>query len=875
MGAFAGAKELNLLLSNDVLDNIQLDEPISFYPARATVEEKKESRHPKSENSMLPKFSPTYPRIFQSSTGSSTTRDIRLRHSEILPRCLPFQDEPAGSSPFAFEDSNRLVPSSMTRSEVTESQRTETFKMRSRLADELATLKSNVMDSSAKAVQRLQNPRTKVSSVLPIDANRKHSAAVDQPLHSIPTDHMDRDAPTTTNHGYTSSIASVVFSIPRNNTVHSESSLEQPFSTMETIRDSFEGYTLGDHAEYLHLRKEHGVVYVCDVGTLLVHSRIPYLVKEYPSPIPNNQLTALFSGLDPVFSKQAQAQALGHGEMHANANNYNKNSNNNNKNHNTRNNHPPEILPVRTLAFRIRPDIKTSVILDAIQKAVDDTQEPFVRRKRENGHFQCVVAHPEAPYILDAQLCTAMTSALERQLLVRIYHVNEDQQAALEVLRMQSSPKMYTHHVGYADDVEIQPSAIHLDTVTKLQGGSSMHDLNLCLKETSSLLQWIHTIAKSHDRINPLDTPSPRKTIKETSSYLLSNFHSAPSVQQYSSTKNDEPCFPSLSTEDASILQSSWPLLLNIWMGLVSSNAAFHSLDDLPLAHPLVMDSLYLYQIRQLARDPGRDEHERMAEQWEQHASRAELAHENFLALIEPVWKHYQLSELQPLPTPRLAGLYTFSAATNMSLEDDATLALALMASNQVICSHSAQATATTYTTPPESIVDEMARNVFAALREQDEKDQQRYLKEKNTEIMKRLVEIQSRQRELLAELDDPENLQLRQAAKEFSSLARQAKNVKGRMDRVIPTKVPLLELQTTRLACYITPIRMLMVGKGMFAQTNVFDLKAVEFHVVQILQTNYLHVIDKEGEVIYKYRPPIDAQNLKVFLDTLKALLE
>ena len=593
-------------------------------------------------------------------------------------------------------------------------------------------------------------------------------------------------------------------------------------------------YTLGDHAEYLHLMKEDDVDY-CDVTYLLVDSGIPRLAKDYPSPIPPGKLTTLYFGLERTFRKVLPNDGDG------------------------KDLESWEPIPVRTMTFRIRPDTESGKVIDALKFAVEDREEPCVILKRQDGHFQCaVIPNYGAPYLVDAQLCVARTSVLERQLLLRVYHTTDDEEACMEVERLRSQEHLQPP--DYRDDQNSKDKAsCEGEKVANGQKPYGMYAMNLYLKEASSLLQSIRSISKTNDATNPLDVPSPKKTIKETFAYMLENHESVPSVQEcYSNT--DQPCFPSLSSDDSLILQFSWPLLLSMWIGLIKSQAAFHTLERIPMVSPVVLDSLYQSQIRQLSRDAMLGDLELKTEELRKQERRAENIYENFLLVLELAWQKYDLPIPQPLP-PRNDFETVESSRSTSSYS---VLILALIACNQKEYDDNDN---------PESVVDDVVGKVFAAFADQDEKEKQQCLNDRHAEIMKRIMNLEIHQRDLLAQLENPETPHLCKFAKEFCQKAQAATNTKGRINRLITPKVPLLELSTTRETCYITATRMLIVPNGMFAHTTLLDLKAVEFEVTCITNPTYLHILNDQGEIIYKYRPPINISQLKLFLETLKVM--
>jgi hypothetical protein len=143
-------------------------------------------------------------------------------------------------------------------------------------------------------------------------------------------------------------------------------------------------------------------------------------------------------------------------------------------------------------------------------------------------------------------------------------------------------------------------------------------------------------------------------------------------------------------------------------------------------------------------------------------------------------------------------------------------------------------------------------------------------LKEANNAIMERLVEIQKSQMNLVHQLENHPNAQA--AAKNFCKMARQATNTKGRVERLVLARVPLLDSETIGGRCQITSTAMLCTNEGMFDNKyHLFDFKAVSF---QIVSGNCLAVVTTNSrETIYKINTAMDLPSLTEFLKTLQTL--
>jgi hypothetical protein len=579
-----------------------------------------------------------------------------------------------------------------------------------------------------------------------------------------------------------------------------ESHSDQQSSSTGSLQltSSYEGYTLGDHEEYLHIQTEKNGCRYCDVSHYLgVKSSIftiPKLVKDYISPLSQDQLKQLYLGIVPSMNDSLDK----------------------------------EPLPVRTLCFRIRPDIENGVVMDVVQSVFEGNQNNIksIVLKRQGGHFQCAVAHGPSPFFIDVQLCTTKSDNMERQLVLRIHHVQDHAEASVEVENIMTTERKGT-------DEESRSFAI-----------------NLHLKEASSLLQLISSAQKHNAYADADGCSSPQPTPKETSLFLQENYQEEKSVKAGGTT---EQAFPALSSEDFSILQSSLPHCLLLWKGLVLNCCAFHTLIDIHLG-TACLDTLYLAQIRQLSRETMLEELCMVKTEIDENAQQAEDEYSNFTELLESTFKIYTIEFPEPIP-PRVSPTEFHSSMCPPGFSIAAAMAV-----NDVVVDLA----------NPAAAADDAARKVYAAFSTLDDKEQCRYLKKTNKEMMARCTQIRGHYQELLDQIEDPKLPSVVAAAKGFCDFARQASNHKGRVERFLTSDVPLLDFKTSAGLCFITSTRLLLVGKGAFSKTFLFDLRAVEFEVPS---PGCVRVVsDANGEVLHKFRSSMDANKVKMFLETLKS---
>ena len=222
-------------------------------------------------------------------------------------------------------------------------------------------------------------------------------------------------------------------------------------------------YTLQDHADHLRLRTEKmGGWYYCDMSPLALvetneHSQD--LVKDYCLPVPFRKLKRLYCGLmyHPVVSQPPKHQMATPSRLLASP-----------EPTSTRTPRrtpvrtpgtpaaprtpstpapaapvpPEEPLPVRTVSIRIRPDVLCGATMDAVHHAFELLPHQHCTShvlKRQGGHLRAGVymtrsgGLPSLAYVVDAQLCTQKNEELERRLLLRFYHIQDDPEAMQEL----------------------------------------------------------------------------------------------------------------------------------------------------------------------------------------------------------------------------------------------------------------------------------------------------------------------------------------------------------------------------------------------------------------------------------------------------------
>lgn len=580
-------------------------------------------------------------------------------------------------------------------------------------------------------------------------------------------------------------------------------------------------YTLGDHAEYLSIKRDIGGHDYCDMGHLLVESRVPKLVRDFCSPLPYERINALYYGLDTPPRRDE-----------------------------------PEALPVRTLTFRLRPDIMSGVVLDAVQEACEGCQENLIQiLKKGPGSIVCLIL-PQAemgsapPFMVDAHICTSRSGEMERELLLRIFH-------ALEVgsndgttkkgkggkSKSEASTQRPEDHFGLDENQDLLiPFNLHLkDACAFLQHvDEQKKKLTKQFKQnqkqqqqktrgSSSSFRGLTgaTTTTPHivDNTNAYELSSPRETPKASTAFFAGNYEPTFSVQLVKELKTVHTAlFPSLNTEDWSLIQYSWPTLSKVWRQLSIHNCVFHTIETIPLvdeedgdAGP-VLDLHYTTQIRQLSREGMLEEVRSSFNDLQGNLVDMEDSYANFLLMLRRTWKRFNIANYEETNkrSPKLM------------------LPLQVCPPGYTILAAMACKYAQSDDDDPDNIAglcDDAVRKVYKTFCSQDDHLARKHLKEANNAVMKRLVEIQKTQMTLVNELESHPNTQA--AAREFCKLARKATNTKGRVERLILAKVPLLEFEIIGGKCQITSSAMLCVTEGVFGtKYNYFDLKAIQLEI-------------------------------------------
>lgn len=654
------------------------------------------------------------------------------------------------------------------------------------------------------------------------------------------------------------------------------------------------GYSLGDHMEYLHMHPHMAngasatdassmCCYYSDVSHLLCDSLIPGLVKDYCVPLSDEEWEARSFGLDPLSSgstitTSTTTSTSGSSSSSSTAS--------------------PSFchLPIRTMTIRLAPDIMTSAIVDAIHDACRDTFVTHQVLKRFQGHFQCMLVpedQNEVPFIFDTRVCTSRTGVLERHLLLRIYYADSLKTSnSSNTYDDSSSSSNHSDHSYTKPKKQPSPAQRRAQVLQSLQESTTMMvPMNLHLRSACAFLQYMgqqHQLQqKSSNNNNNVYHPSailsPHPSPKTSTSFFLGNFQPTLSVQQWNAKTPLQYRFPCLNSQDWSLLQSTWTMVSSLWRNLAIHNCLFHTYrlvvpSTLPTASagesspaaataaapgaishvaPVVLDMHYCSQIRQIARDTMLKDLESSLDSLQTSLENMEATYQGFTLVLQKALLGYQMAkhDKSHSKTPTLA--------KPTKIPPIGYLQLAEMVAKCVTVDSNKTAA---------QICDETIIKTFKTFGSQDDKESRKYIKDANTTIMKRMVQLQEIQRDAIRALESHANTQT--VSRAFSHQARMATNTLGRVDRFLMARVPLLDMELVGNGrCQITASNLLCwweriltlggnsgsgVGGGGGSNHSgsdsasysdkrtviLVDLRAVQF---QVLNNNCISVLEKK----------------------------
>lgn len=704
--------------------------------------------------------------------------------------------------------------------------------------------------------------------------------------------------------------------IPENPVLVTPTKPSQLVSAKEEMRAP-EVYTLQEHADHLRLRTEKtGGWYYCDMSRFLqadTEIECPDLIKDYALPIPFRKLKRMYTGLSyhPVESikstkelstpakffaspppKMPTGSTGTPGRIHPIADSTISPSTQ--ATGAATSPRPPtarieeEPLPVRTIAIRIRPDVLVGAVMDSIHHAFEVLPSNCVSHvlKRQGGHFRAGVYMTDKSLasVADAQLCTQKSGNLERRLVLRFYHVQDDPEAMLELGQA-------VHHSQVNRD-SLEPSTPSFNFSTN-KSSATRH-----MKEACSLIQRFMA-AQQQGGAEKMDVAqqmswlglkkkafATEKELKRAVAvHLKKNFKPCPSVREENkkaTIATRKLTFPSLSGKDASLLDITWGLTTRIVEELDTRDCSYNTLETLPFGQFPALSSLdthYCSQLRRLCRESMINSLLRAAKDLEDYAKGAEYNCAVCITLLQPMLKRYGLAPFEFPRTSKSLQEYPLDFIPPQ-ISCPPWGQLVLEADNQIQAK-----------TPSGAIDAKTAvKMVYNALTKQDDEEQAARLSRKNAQIMDRLVALQSHQRALVQTIRDAHVSE--QAAKEAGIFLKHAQNAvnagNAGYPRVLLPEVPLLIFKISQGAsssgtCFISTTQILFVSTYIplvgSTRTTLFDLDQVTFQVDDKISPsllnpfpntmNILHA--RSNDVLFRFRPAINPSRLSRFLSVIQ----
>jgi hypothetical protein len=545
--------------------------------------------------------------------------------------------------------------------------------------------------------------------------------------------------------------------------------------------------------------------------------------------------------------------------------------------------------------------------------------------KRQGGHLRGAVYYPskgeERParaYVVDIQLCTQRNDhELQRRLVVRYYHIQDDpealnelgqviQQKLLEEKQKQQEQQQSEEALdGAVHDPSIAASSGAINSRLAEDNCIAREDLaaNKHIRQSCSLIQRLMALTEEEDADNQSSQQRrrqeamwlglrPDKTFESESSlqravgaHLEANFKLCPSVRE--ENKKAGPTIrrltlPALSNKDWQLMDISWTLTSYIVDELDTRDCSYNTLSTLRFGQfPCLptLDVHYCAQLRRLSRESMIAHLLKSAKDLEDYASSAEYNCALFIKLLEPMLSVYGIP---PLDVPKAKSLddypldYTPPQVACPPLGN-----LVMEAVNQVAAK-----------TPTGDIdAAEAVRTVYRAFTVQDDEEQGARLGRKNAQIMDRLANMQTMQRCILEKIrdSDADSEKAADAASEFLKRSQEAINYEKRgFPSQVRPEVPLIDIKisvgaSTSGRCYVTSHQIQFVTTSMpllgSTTTTLFDISSVKFYVEQNPKPTLLNpfpntmslVIPSTREVVYSFRPAMNPNRLLTGLTVIQ----
>jgi len=399
---------------------------------------------------------------------------------------------------------------------------------------------------------------------------------------------------------------------------------------------------------------------------------------------------------------------------------------------------------------------------------------------------------------------------------------------------------------------------------------------------------------------------------KFASDKLMSDFQDTPSINCESS--DIEP-IPVLSSYDWPFVQSTWRFLKSCLNELDNRDLAYSTLLSCPFgAFPALptLDVHYCSQMKLLSRDNMISSLISAAQELEQFAREAEYSCAILIQALRPTFNYYKL-KAAPLsePVPLTAYPLDFEPPEASCPPWGQKVMWAL---NCVAVSTPLDAGMDRKKNVPENMTkksqsgggeetkksefdkaEEAVSTVFVAFQKQEDEELSARLCRKNVQVMDRLAKMQAHKRESIIIIRDSygSNSRATKEADRFHAYIKDSKqssdDVEGRKFLAASDQVPLLScrilLGHCHGTCYVSAHQMLLVTQliPIIGESNVYlmSLSDIEIGVNPptksllnpLLASISVYQSQNDRKEILKFRPSLEAEMFKQFIDTVKAV--
>jgi len=502
-------------------------------------------------------------------------------------------------------------------------------------------------------------------------------------------------------------------------------------------------------------------------------------------------------------------------------------------------------LPVRTVAVRIRPDVLSGGVINAVHAAVvassNQTTDRVQLLRRQGGHLQAILVQNNIPYLFDAQLVVTRKTPHERVLILRIYYPKEEELAENQIL--------------------VPISA---------RGSSALDDQNdliLSLREACALVKLIRAAESfSHEgkAVHWEDSTFPNlknvRSPKTATKHLRSIGSQSTSITDQR-TKNNFELFPSLYSRDWKLIQASAETVKLSLLRLGDSHtyrSKVQVLDRAPEPSGL-LDMHYCVQLYLMLRDSSLRDVQDIFKTTKRHIDEAIAVNSLFGALARPKMEAYELEQIndETESSPLDDELEVIQSIVTTSIQNSGILKnkdrLKSMSNIEVV-----EAAIPVVTEAFEDYLRQTQNERVERLRDHGTK----MLAKKESWLISTYLSIRQ------ACTTSKKAIEERQA---FLGIARDASRCCDSLD--LRQSVVFLEFQVDRGRCWVSAKYLMVAVRQMFQRQKVlvFDLERIKVRGTQA--SRRLEII-QGGEAYVIHPVGIDARDVAKFVVLMKLLL-